>query len=565
MVSSSYGDNDARAASVKATLLRMARPEMYRLNDFRVLNLPTRATERDIQKHLRRMQLEQKFGGAAGAGAAAVAAPSPLPLDPPPDAVMIAEAHSHLADAERRLISELFWLWPGGRAQGARDEHAGARPPHDDGVRPPAHGSDLEAAVSFWGGQLERGGEWQGVAAHNLAVLFHAAALDIECEAAGERPASEEPPDSEERKLRLARYWSGAVEMWKRVLAEEHAWAYLQARVEELNDPRLKAATVRRLRLSLPAALLTINAHLAVRASQRGATADARRQAELMSAFDFPADQTAEARRHVLEPLRHRIHDLCVTMGEDARKAPEQAMQVAERLLERARPLLMAVDDLLPAGDPQRPDVLDAVALAANDAAVIRSESLSHGVKRDWKSAQDFFERVSRYAATESMREHINKSLVWVRDNLRYSDHKSCWFCGEREEESGVSATIRMYKMVAANHYNYYDVQVPRCRKCRRAHLLTSALTALGVIAGLAAAVAIYLTLWLPYGPEVKGGGMFWGGLLGAAALSAAGGILAYRLALRTRLGAVKPSRHKWGFPVVLELRSQQWTHIKPS
>jgi hypothetical protein len=558
MVFRSNGNEDARAASIKDTLLEMARPDLYRCNDFRVMNLLTCATEREVQKHLRKMQLEQKFGGAE-AGVKQSAASSPLPLDPPPDAGMIAEAQANLADAERRLISELFWFWPDGRAGSAWDDYAGAGAPRNAEEKPPPVLNDLETAESFWASQLERGGERQEIAAHNLAVLFHAAALDIECDAA------HNPLTSDEQQQRLARYWSKAVEMWKRVLAGENAWGYLAARVAELNDPRVKASTVRRLRESLPVALLTINADLAVRASQAGARTDSKRQAELMRAFDFPREQTNEARQFVLAPVRRRIHDLCVTMGEDARKTPEQAVQVAERLLERARPLLMAVDDLLPSGDPQRPDVLDAVALAANDAAIVRFQSLSHGVKRDWNSAQDFLERISRYAATQSMRAHINKSLIWVRDNIRYSNYKSCWFCGENEDDPASSLTVTMYKMVAANHYNYNDIHVPRCYRCRQGHQRQTALTVAGAVVGAAVFVTGYLFLWRPYGPDVEGGLVFFAALALFAAFAAFGGVMGYRLAAKKSPGTMKPLDHKWSFPDVVELRSKHWTHIKPT
>ena len=558
MAFSSHVNEETKANSIKATLLRIARPDLYRLNDFRVMSLPTNATERDVQKRLRRMQLEQKFGDA-GEGVGRGTASSPLPLDPPPDAGMFAEAQANLADAERRLISELFWFWPSAWAQNTRVEYAdaGTRPAVEVTQPPAANG--LEAASSFWNGQLEGGGEEQGIAAHNLAVLYHAAALDIEWAVGGE------PLTSDEQRQRLALYWSNGIEMWKRVLAEEYAWEYLTARVEELNDPRLKAASVRHLRLGLPVALLTINTSLIVRSSQSGSTAGAKRQRELMRAFDFTPDQMAEARQHVLEPLRHRIHDLCVTMGSDAQKTPEQAIEVAERLLERARPLLMAVDDLLPAGDPQRPDVLDAVAHAANDAALIKSQSLSHGVKRDWESAREFFQRISRYAATQPMRSHINKSLVWVRDNLRYSERKSCWFCGEHEDDPASSVTITMYKMVAHNHYNYYDVNVPRCYGCRQGHSRMRSMTVVGAVAGAAAAVlTTYLAMWRPYWPDVEGSAVFLATLLLVAAFAYLGGVLGRTQAAKKSPENTKPLDHIWSFPDVIELRSKQWTHIKP-
>lgn len=540
-----------KVASIKETLLMMAQPDLYRLNDFRVMNLPTFATEREIQKHLRKMQLEQKFGGAAASVKPSIAA-SPLPLDPPPSADMIAEAQSHLVDAERRLIGELFWFWPSRGLQSA-DENNGAGAFHQ---------YSFENAVSFWTTLRERGGEEEGIAAHNLAVLFHAAALDIEWN------TGRESPSSDEQKQRLAHYWSSAIKLWRHVVTDDHAWEYLSARVEELNDPRLKVETLRRLRLNLPIALLTINARLAVSASLTGATDNVKRHVELMQAFDFLPEVIAEARQYVIEPVIHHIHDLCATMGADAKKTPEQALQIAEGLLERARPLLMAVDDLLPAGDPQRPDVLDAVALAASDATIIKSRLLSHYIKRDWISAQKFLERTTRYAATPPMRAHINESLIWVRDNIRFSDHKSCWFCSEHE---GVAEAIiiKMYKMVEANKYHYTDVLVPRCSRCKREHEWVNIHAVLGAVAGVAVALvgwlALALVLWLPNKPDTEPGEVLWAVFLSTVICGGIGGALAHRLSTDRLLKRTKPQQHKWSFPEVLELRSKYWTHNKPS
>ncbi len=162
------------------------------------------------------------------------------------------------------------------------------------------------------------------------------------------------------------------------------------------------------------------------------------------------------------------------------------------------------------------------------------------------------------------MRAHINTSLIWVRDSIRVSDHESCWFCGEHEKESDAGVIIRMYKMVAPNKYEYYDVDVPRCLRCRSQHTWVYRLTALGAIAGAVCSLLVYLAVWLPVANDIADladGAAF----ACVATFAVLGGIVGYRVAVKRALRNVQPDQHKWRFPVVLKLRSEQWTHVKPS
>jgi hypothetical protein len=540
-------------------LLEMAQPDLYRRNDFRVLSLPTRVTERDIQKYLRRMQLAQKFGDAAQSSGAQHNTSGPLPLVPPPGAELLAEAQSRLSDAELRLISEFVWFWSEAKDAGIKADHFDAGETRDvDEALLALSRNDIESAKSLWTKQVERGGDEQGIAAHNMAVMFHVAALDIEW------AASNQSPLGDELKQQRDDYWANSIEMWTRLLSSERAWDYLMARAEELNDPRLRRATVRQLRASLPVALLTINARLAVRASQGGETAEAKRQTRLIEQFAFAPDVVAEARQYALEPLRHRIYDLCQTTEKEVLGKPEQAAQFASQLLDRARPLLIAFDDLLPAGDSQRADVLDAVALTVNDAVILRASSMAHGSKVEWQSSQQLLERVSRYAATLTMRSRINESLVWVQDNVRYSDYKSCWFCSEQEGRERDLVLVRLYKMVAYKRYEYYDAPVPRCGDCWAAHIRVEKLTGWFGIGGALIGVIISLCVFVSFN-DVMDGLVLWAVILFPLALAALAAILGNKQAWKKIPKKIKPQKHKMNHPTIKELLSKGWTNQKPA
>jgi hypothetical protein len=558
IVSRNYINEATKTASVKALLLEMARPDLYRHNAFRVLNLPTRATDRDIQKYLRRIQLKQKFGDGAESGAQ-TGALRPLPLVPPPGAEMLADAQTHLADAERRLINEFFWFWSEGKDARAGADHFNARAtPEADEALLALSRNDLETARLLWTRQLSGGQDRHGIAAHNLAVMFHVAALDIEWATKHESPLTDE--------LRQQRdsYWRSSIEMWRQTLSSEQPLDYLSARAEEMNDPRLNRATVRQLCDALPVALLMINARLGVSASEAGKSADAKRHAALMREFAFAPEMSERARQYVLEPLRHRIYDLCQTMEREARGTPERATQMADQLLVRTRPLLLAVDDLLPAGDPQRADVLDAVALAVNEAALVKSQSLTHGSQREWESTKQLLERVSRYAASPALRARINEILGWVQDNARYSVYKSCWFCSEREGTGAYSVIERMYQNVGYKKYEYYDVIVPRCDNCYAVHTRVEKFTGwfgvLGGLLGLLLGISQYLLL-----NEVIGNASFWAAGVIIITLVLVGANFGNKQAWKTITAKTKPKKHKGDFPTIKELVSKGWTNQKPA
>jgi hypothetical protein len=550
MIYGSQG-NAGKVTPFRELLLESARPDLYRRNAFRVLGLPVHVTERELQKRFRRIQLRQDFGGGAANSQGGDAA-TPLPLTPGPAAAEVAAAHERLERVEGRFIDEFFWLWSS--PEGAGGEALAAL------VR-----NDVENASRLWVRQAEEPAT-RGAALHDLAVMFHAAALDIEWASGRGIPVAGE----------LGRwrddYWQNAIGSWLQALAEEQVWHRLEARVEAVDDPRLTRSLAGELREALPVFLLTINARLAAEASQRGASADAKRYAALMLDFGFEATHVEEARRRVIEPAKRRIYDLCQALHDESVNSPESSDEAVSRMLEFARPLLLAVDNLLPAGDPLRTDALDAVADAANRAAVAKGNSLPKDApQEEWESLHRLFKRIARYPVSPSLRGIINRNLARLsppdsgaKNAPRANDARSeanarsepvprseasaaqpaaqpavhptaysCWFCGGRDASARTQASIRLYQ-----GQGHHDVKVPRCGACRKAHLYASVFKRLGQIVGGGAVIAACIKLYLAY--QINGELLFGLGFLLVTLVGWVCGLAVARMAWALRYSSAK-------------------------
>jgi hypothetical protein len=44
------------------TLLKMARPDIYRINAFRILGLPVNSSPKEVSSHIRNLDLIEKYG-----------------------------------------------------------------------------------------------------------------------------------------------------------------------------------------------------------------------------------------------------------------------------------------------------------------------------------------------------------------------------------------------------------------------------------------------------------------------------------------------------------------------
>ena len=531
----------ASTGLTKDLLGQAARPDLYRVNAFRVLGLTVDATPREISEHLERLEMARRFGqGTVTLGL--------LGLQPSPDANAIREAAHRLRDPELRLMDELFWFWPHELGQGKTDP----------GLTALARG-EPEAALQLWREQEQTHSE-ASVSVHNLAVLHHMQALDLEAKA--ELSLAEQ----EQRQ----RGWHEATSRWRALFGREGFWKRLAARIRELDDPRLTSETAERARAALPQALCGINAHLAVRAAERGGKAEVERQLTLLRSWG--TEETAEeALREALAPVQDRLSTLCRVMEEQADADAEHANQVIRRLLEEGGALLVVLDALLPEGDLRREGTHDEVALCA-----LRCQIPFANKTGNWAVSEELLELILPVAVGEAARNLIEQNLHIVRVNKLQG---ICFFCERNPPVKIHTITVAMHRDkqrwttreagVKVIHTKWWEteVAVPRCDECSERHQEFSDARRSGLILACVSLGVVLVPAILDWhnplrnlvGGNLIGDGYILAGVAGIPLL-----LIYLGLALsRVRIGRTKPENWKHDFLPIAELEKQGWCPAK--
>jgi hypothetical protein len=368
-------------------LLQSLRPDLYRINAFRLAQLPAHASPRELTRRLDKIKMLAKLGGAPDA------APGPLALVPPPDPDAMRNAIERLRDPEVRLVDEFFWFWPVDQA---------AETP--DGAVAALERGDVAAARRLWQEALDRVPPG-AVAQHNLAVLAHLLALDLEHRAL----TNSRPLDGYLGRLR-DQSWADAWKHWQGVLASDAFWERLRSRLVELSEPQLPATLADDLRRVLPVALLRLNAELAVRWAERRLPPEAQRHKALVQRSGLDAGDIDEALRHALRPVRERIKLLCETAGEEA----SGNWQTAVDLFGAVAPL--------PARDSDRDNLLDDVGPALSRICWFCQRQVS-----DPGSATT----VPLHGRVTRTRSGSGESVHWDR---QFVEVPRCWPCSQAHQ-----------------------------------------------------------------------------------------------------------------------------------
>jgi hypothetical protein len=379
-----FHDNRHERESKK--LLELATPDIYWQNAFRVLGLPVEASPHEINRQRSRLQMMRKVGIRSAGPLTGM-----MPLNPPPDEDQIARATQRLNDPESRLLDELFWFWPHNGNSSA-----------DEALRLLASNCP-DNAQSLWM-QEEQGSSQGKVSTHNLAVFYHIIALDLE-------RASANALNAEHQDTRN-RAWEAAFKRWQILMDDEGFWSRLTARIRELDDPRLTTGTARRIRYSLPKALLLINARLALRAAERNDESEVKRHLALMQYAGSSPSIRQEALQDVVSSIRQRIHFACEAVAARASSDAAQADKYAAGLLEETEPLLRTIDWLLPKGNSSRGAAFDDVVGCA-----LRCQILFGNESENWLLSIRILESILPLAGSETVRARVQENLKIVKRN----------------------------------------------------------------------------------------------------------------------------------------------------
>lgn len=455
-------------------LLDRARPEIYRVNAFRITGLQVDATGREIQRRVERVRMQERLG------AAPEPSPGGLALDPPPDADTVREARQWLIDPEHRLIEELFWFWPRRFGESVEDPALGFL----------ARG-ELKQATALWVGQ-ENSRTDGAVAVHNLAVLAHVTVLDLEYTG---RDGDLTPEELKDRET----LWPQAFNRWRALFSREDFWSRLSDRILDLDDPRLTVATVGRLRRSLPLALLLISARLAARSVEAGEIAEAERHVRLIWDSGFEERWVEEALHRASEVPRRRIQVICESAEDEAKAKPAGADRMARQVMEQTESHLATLDLLLPEDDAYRQGAHDEVALR-----VLACQIAYGNETGDWKTSQEILEQAREIVAGEAARARIDENLRIVRGNMEHQlEQDVCFFCSELPPDDEVAHEVKLHGDVmrvpvpggVQLRWRGLTVKVPRCVGCKKAQakltLLTGGGTFLGGVAGFGSCITM--------------------------------------------------------------------------
>ena len=502
------------------TLTKTARPDIYRINAFRVLGLPVTASPKEISSRIRSLDLMERYGDGEQANG------SFLPLDAAHDRDARRQAQQRLLDPELRFIDELFWIWPLSLDCSAEYDSALAALRQND----PSH------ALSIWERHEAQGSE-ANVSTHNLAVIYHAMALDIEHLETKSKAVSEQQLEHKRS------YWQQAFSRWKILLNAEGFWQRVQERIRELDDPRLTRGTAHRMREGLPKALLLINAMLAVEAAETGDQKDSALHLKMIRQSGFDSRVAQAAIQQAIAPIRDRIKAICLHSVEETNNSPERGNELACGLVTHTGPMLRTLDRFLVEGDPTRESIHDQVALQVRSCLITFVNQTGK-----WREASTIARQSLSIAESPFVKQRIQEDIETIDTN---AEHGVCWFCGG-DQAADCAITVMMYGNVERDQgflqtqvrWQYLPVTVPRCTRCESAHKRSKNWRAGGTVTAFLLAIFV--------GGAVSS---FWAGLVVLGTIIAA----AHGLAAGTFPKEVKPEAYKNKFRVVADMLANGW------
>lgn len=306
----------------------LARMDLYRKNAFRVTELPVDVALSEIERQTSEVKIMERLGCNLHHSN------GPLPLEPAPDTEAILEGLCRIQEPEQRMIDEFFWFWP--------LEHSRT----DRGLDALAKG-DAGRACEIWRERSFSDGDI--ISVHNLAVLFHTMALDLE------HFFYSGVLVEEQRQIR-DNHWQEAFKLWKSFLDKERFWSHMDQRGRELGGFRWAEEDIERFKKSLPLMILLINSQIASMAAERGDISEAMRHKTLMQDSGFEEDMVSRALALAVQPIREKIKMFCsdADMAWAGRTVDKKL--ITQRLIEQTGPRLAIVDCLLP-GYPLRDEI----------------------------------------------------------------------------------------------------------------------------------------------------------------------------------------------------------------
>jgi hypothetical protein len=371
-------------------LLQAATPNIYRINAFRISGLNVNASTREITNQVQKNQMLEKYGGKTDNNK------SPFPIEPPPDVDKLRQALHRLRDPETRIIDEFFWFWPHSIDSVVKDHALDA-----------LSRSDIKTAESLWI-NYEATLTESNVSRHNLAVLSHLLALDIELN--GNSLTKEESAKRD-------KCWNDTFKRWKLLFDHEGFWSRLTARVRQMDDPRLTTGFVKRLKESLPFAILQINASLALKAAEAGDKSEADRHINLINNSGFGEEVVSYALKQVANSIRTRIKVICKSNSDESEKNSIRGIEFGRQILTHTQNLLKSLKILL----PEKKTIIEGAEDDITDNVI--SCYLKYVNKtEDYVSALELIHSIKKFIENEASKAKVDEKIKKIEDILDYSN-----------------------------------------------------------------------------------------------------------------------------------------------
>lgn len=455
-------------------------PDVYQTNIFRLLELPSFASAQDIS---RRRQLIERAVKTELEVPEGIGRAFPIPFDI--DALN--EMVHKLQDPEYRLFQEFFWFWP--------DKE------NDASLKALSQG-EHEQAKTIWLANKNI----SGVATHNLAVMTHLIALDLEKADITQK----EITDRE-------RSWQEALANWQALQSDDRFWDLFLDRIKELEDPRLTLGTSQRVRDALPQIILSINAQLAVQSiddrnqqiytfgpnfekvqiTPKTNSPNFDRHIRLIGESSFSDQSKKESIYAAAEPVRRRIKPIVDMAAQEARSKTDQTINVSQRLHQQMGHFFNVLDALLPAGDPIRDTAHDEVANFTSQMAIEYVNKT-----QNWQAGVELLTLAKAATPSSRVLEEISKNLKIAVDNAKNAElTQVCWFCKTNPADKYSISQAPIYGNVNRQRsynttrvtYQHGTIPVPRCPACASQHNQIKSISQVITVIAIIAAIGCFL------------------------------------------------------------------------
>ncbi len=452
--------SDVNGASQFKALNDVATLDLYRKNPFRVLGLQTNVTLKAAKKQVQKLTMDMELSNDSSQQGVI------LPMYPPPEAGEIRNAASRLEEPDQRLVDELFWFWPM-----SQDEA-----PEDDELLSAMKSGNYGDAKMIWR-TLANDESVGDIAQHNLAVLSHALALDIEF------LHSQGAGLNEAQTRQLEQYWQEAYAAWRPCIENGQLWKRLAIRVAQIDDPRLNRSAVEQIRAGIQETLLSINTRLATKAAEDGDTAGLGLHVRLVSESGFSESAVDSTLRKAIEPVREKLNVICTTAEKKSDENIGQTEQTIESMFDQAKKPLAVIDSIFKPGHPVRETAHDQVAQKALLCLIgyVNKTNNYDGMIRLTKVALDIAEGADA-------RKSITDNIEMAEKNREFG---MCFFCKKNPSADEADKEVKLYGNVRHVPVGYNRVQVqwntstikvPRCKECKRAHQMSGLYMIGGII-----------------------------------------------------------------------------------